>query len=284
MHRKLVPPPPSTPTPQGQLDALSADLTRLALSTTREEAEQTVPGAAREKLLSVRRSAPSRSRSHAAEMALAEKGTPTYSAMAAEVFILPLINRFWLYLRDYSTSPAASGGGGRGVYAGGAASAPILEPYLLTKFLATLSVLLHAARHSSAFLAVLVPETLGLVLALRTSSAALVSPNDGGGADDLDDASLNGAEVLASTLELALVVLSASVDLDGGRTLLSSSVLGGGEVVSEVKEWAEEVFEREENRAGAGGEGGIGRTGRAAAGVLLRVEEVLSRWRGRVGW
>jgi telomere length regulation protein len=78
-------------------------------------------------------------------------------------------------------------------------------------------------------------------------------------------------------MELILLILSSSHSLDGGHTLTRSSF----EVLTEVQSWAEEVFEIEENKSGGAA---VGRAGRAAAGVLLRLEEILGRWRGRVGW
>ncbi|GAA5900638.1 hypothetical protein JCM6882_000928 [Rhodosporidiobolus microsporus] len=296
MHRRLLGrSSPSHSQQVDQLDSLTSELTRLALSDAREDAEQTVPGAAREKLLNVRRSGASAARNGAGgrgtgtEMGTSASSTPTYATLAAEYFLLPLINRFWLYLRDTSSTlsrPSPS----LGSYAGGPPSAPLLDPYLLSKFLATLSVLLHAARHSPAFLAVLVPETLALVMALRPASglSAVARARRAGGKGDedeeLDEKELNRDAVVSSALELALVALDATVQLDAGRTLMSSSsVNGGSTLVADVKDWAEEVFEEEEQRGG-GEAGGVGRSGRAAAGVLLRVEEIVGRWRGSVGW
>ncbi|GAA6029657.1 hypothetical protein JCM8097_000988 [Rhodosporidiobolus ruineniae] len=274
MHRRLLrAEQPST------LEVLSADLTRMALSGAREDAEQTVPGAAREKLLNVRRTARTSSSSFSSSQ-LSTSTKPTFTSLAAPVFILPLINRFWLYLRDTATSSLSFSSRAQSVgpYAGGPSQAVLLDPLLLSKFLATLSVLLHAARHSPAYLAVLVPETLGLVLAIKPAAPSPLQPER----EELDDAELNRDAVLAAALELTLVALDGTVQLDGGRALMSeSSVSGGSTLVVEVKDWAEEVFEAEERR---GGEGGVGRAGRAAAGVLLRVEEIVGKWRGAVGW
>ncbi|GAA5918510.1 hypothetical protein JCM1841_003273 [Sporobolomyces salmonicolor] len=276
LHRRLLGPQQ----PTGPLEAMTADLTSMALSETRKDAETTIPQAAREKLLSVRRF---NSRPSGSSQAQAATTTPTFTALAAEFFIIPLINRFWLYLRDTATSSlyrTSSSTSSVGPYAGGASASALLEPLLLSKYFATLAVLLHAARHSPTFLAVLVPEALGLVLALRpppSSSSSMTS------FDEDDDArGMDAALVLSSQLELILVLMDATVQLDGGRTLMSgSAVSGGSNLVAEAKAWAEEVFEAEERK---GGEMGVGRAGRAAAGVLLRVEEILGRWRGTVGW
>lgn len=179
---------------------------------------------------------------------------------------MPLINRLFLHLRDLSTSPRS-----KNPYAGGNSGTALLDVLLLPAYLGTLSVLLHAARHSPYFLGVLAPEAMELVFVLRSV---------GGGGDDEDEGGEVEEKVLQSEMELLLVVLDASVSLDGGTTLMRArGASEGGKIVSEAREWAEEVFEREEKKPG-----GIGGAGRAAAGVLLRVEEILSKWRGRVGW
>lgn len=266
LHRRLL---GSQPT--DQLQALTADLTNLALSDAREDAETTLPGAAREKLLSVRRF---NSKSSALSKPTNEPSTPTYTSICAEFFILPLLNRFWLFLRDTATSSLYSrpSSSSKGSYAGGVAPSTILQPLLLSKYLATLSILLHAARHAPTFLAVLVPETLALVASLRppASSNQVQKTEDDPGAADED-------LVISAEMELILLLLSSSHSLDAGHTLTQSSV----ELLSEIQSWAEEVFETEETKSGGAA---VGRAGRAAAGVLLRLEEILGRWRGRVGW
>ncbi|GAA6014659.1 hypothetical protein JCM10207_006893 [Rhodosporidiobolus poonsookiae] len=289
LHRRLL---GAEAAESGPLEVLSADLARIALSGAREDAESIVPGAAREKLLNVRSGTTTRT-SVSSRLATARNGstapltsTPSFATLAAEFFILPLINRLWLFLRDTATSATLLTSRARtaGTYMGGAPSTPaLLDPYLLSKFLATLSVLVHAARHSPAFLAVIVPETLALVIALKPAPPSLAQTALGDD-DDLDGAALNRDAVEAAALELALVALDGTVALDGGRALMSSrTVIGGSTLVGEVKDWAEAVFEAEERKGGELG-GGVGRSGRAAAGVLLRVEEVLEKWRGAVGW
>ncbi|GAA5892867.1 Tel2p [Sporobolomyces salmoneus] len=268
-HRRLL-----GSQPEDQLQILAADLTNLALSGAREDAETTLPGAAREKLLSVRKF--NNKSSSLSKSSTNQPTTPTYTTLCAECFILPLLNRFWVYLRDTATStlytrPSSSS---KGSYAGGPSSSPILQPLLLSKYLTTVSILLHAARHAPTFLAVLAPEALALVVSLRpptssTPSTTITNEEDPGIVDqDL---------VLSAEMELILLLLSSSHSLDGGQTLTRSSF----ELLSEVQSWAEEVFEMEENKSGGAA---VGRSGRAAAGVLLRLEEILGRWRGRVGW
>lgn len=263
------------------VELLATDLTQMALSGARADAETTIPQAAREKALSVNRTT-RRSAGLTAKSAATSPSTTTatFSTLAAEVFILPLINRFWLYLRDQATSGRHSASGGS--YLGGSAVPQLLEPILLSRFLATVTVLVHAARHSPAFLAVIVPETLSFVLMLRpiVSSSSSQHGNSAGAPEPARDEDL----VVASALELALAALDGTVHLDGGRTLMSSSVANGsgGALVADIKDWAEHVFEAEERKGN--GDLAVGRPGRAAAGVLLRVEEIVGKWRLSVGW
>ncbi|BGO98415.1 telomere binding protein [Rhodotorula toruloides] len=274
LHRRLA---GASTNSDGPVEALSADLTRMALSGAREDAETSLPEAAREKLLKVRGTT---RRSARLDVAQDASSTPTFASIAAEIFILPFINRFWLYLRDTATSSlAVRRTQSVGPYAGGAPAPMLLEPMLLAKFLATLAVLVHAARHSPAFLAVIVPETLAFILAIKPAHpSAVVSARA-----IEEDTGLDTDLVVSSALELVLVALDATVQLDGGRTLMSASAANGegGAIVADVKDWAEEVFEREERR---GGDVIVGRPGRAAAGVLLRVDEIVGRWRVAVGW
>ena len=246
--------------PRDALEEITDELTRAALTEAREDAEVSIPEAAREKLLTVRRFASAKSKTTTGVATIDTTKNEDFSSLAAEIFVMPLINRFWLFLRDSSYSSHRTGGS----YAGDGGADSLLDPLSLTKFFSTLSVLLHSARHSPHFLAILAPEAIELVLALRTS---------------IEECS---EEVVASQMELLLVVFDATASQDYGRMLLNS-VSNGARVVGEAKEWAEEVFDYEE-RKGTVGRGGIGRSGRAAAGVLLRVEEILSRWRGTVGW
>jgi telomere length regulation protein len=254
---------PSTP----QLDAMTEDITNLALSSARREAEQAVPGAKREKLLTVRSTTTKRSKiveqdgssmNGVGNGAHSRLAAPKFADLAVETFIMPLINRFWLYLRDVSTSPQLAT---VGPYAGGrAGAAPLLDPLLLSKYLSTLCVLLDAARNSPHFLAVLAPETLELVLALRSGAEVDGTPARRGG--------VNADAVQTALLQLSLVVLETSTSIDSGRTLARDFP----KITWRVKDWAEEVWRGKES---GGGEVDAG--GRAAAGVLLRLDEVVSR-------
>lgn len=235
LHRQLAP-------PDSPIDRLTASITNTALSDTKAEAEETIPEAARHKLLTVRRSA-----------ALTRSGSiipsknDEYGSMAVDLFLMPLINRFWLYLRDLATAPRDASSVGPMV--GGTASAILLEPLVLTKYLGTLAVLLDAARLSPSFLAVLTPEALELLLALRSAA--------------------NDAAVGAAALEVALVVLDGSVRLDHGRTMAHRLA----PLLGQIQAWAMEAWRGEE------GSSEVGKVGRAAAGVLLRIDSIYERFR-----
>lgn len=243
------------------IEAIAGRVTDLALSSTRESAQETVPGASKEQLLTVR-AVPGRTKilkpiSLAKSSILASPEgilpngrKPKFADIGAETFILPLINRFWLYMRDVATSPQQTLRGA-GPYAGGLSGAPaVLESLLLSKFLNTLGVLLDAGRNSPHFLAVLAPESLELVLAVSrgAASSAQVSP-----------------EVQKAGMQTALIVLDGSIAIDGGSTLARDF----GKLTWSTKAWAEKAWEEVERKGDS-----PGASGRAAAGLLLRLDEV----------
>jgi telomere length regulation protein len=160
------------------------------------------------------------------------------------------MNRFWLYLRDVATSPQDFR---IGTFKGGSAgSVSLLEPMLLSKFLSTVTVLVESARHSPHFLAVLAPEALELVLAIR-------------GINTEDET------VQTSMLQLALVVLDGSSSIDAGRTLAREH----SKALWQLKDWAESVWAKTEGDQ-------VGAEGRAAAGVLLRIDGVVQKTVGYI--
>lgn len=204
-----------------------------------------------------------------------------FKDVAAEFFLLPLINRFWQHFQDASTREA------RGLAAGsryrGAGTGMVLSPMALEKFLTTLGLLMHAGRHSSVYLSVLCPEALDLAATIGTRH--LTRPDDnpaGPGAVEDSEGSKLEAGVVGAALELALITLDSAQELDGGRSL----AMDKGTVIMGVGEWASTVFAIEE-RGGevAAGAGGMreGRVRKAAAGVVIRVSDMMENWRGRMG-
>jgi telomere length regulation protein len=197
----------------------------------------------------------------------------SFSVLAAEYFIGPLINRFWQYLNDQMTREERTNGGYRGAGAG-----LILNPLILTHLVTVLALLMDAARFSPSYLNVLVPGALELGITLGTRKVST--------AEEAGDSLVHGsksakeASVLRACLQLALTVLDACLDLDGGRTLGFDQTM----LLLGIGEWSGSVFKAME--AGAKVIGGGGREEdrlfRSAAGLVLKVEEIRSKWRGRM--
>jgi telomere length regulation protein len=270
-----------------QLEQAVSGVRNMMLSKSAKRAEE-YPELAREKKLRV---APGRSVKVAeigsrADREMITTNTSTgaqapvipFKDVAAEYFIMPLINRFWQYFQDSSTREA------RAINTGdryrGAGTGMILSAMALEKMLMTLSLLIHAARHSAVFLSVLAPEAieLGITIGARhlatPSNNPLITDLDTKG---LEEGSKTEAQVLAAALELVLVSLDVSVELDKGRTL----AIDKAELVLAAGEWASGVFEVE-NKGGlvSSGQGGMreGRVKATAAGVVVKVSEIGERW------
>lgn len=259
------------------------------LSKGAKRGEEVVPELAREKRLRVD---PSRTTKVAevgslADHQMAVSSSPTsqppvipFKEVAAEYFIMPLVNRFWQHFQDSAVRES------RAVSTGdryrGAGTGMVLSPIALEKLLMTLSLLLHAARFSPVFLSVLAPEALelGVTIGSRHSPSPSNDPylsTDAAGGKDGDEGSKLEAQVLAASLELALVALDTSVELDKGRTL----AMDKPELVLAVGEWATGVFEVE-NKGGqvSAGQGGMreGRVKATAAGVVVKIAEIGDKW------
>jgi len=268
-------------------EELLEGISRKAIDKGREKTEDRMPELTRERQLTIK---PGIKRAGIVELDSDPKptdhlhrlipGTPTisvkresFSALAAEYFIGPLINRFWRYLNDQMTREARADGGYRGAGAG-----LILNPLILTHLVTALAILMDAGRFSPAYLDVLGPGALELSLTLGTRKISVMEGANGG----LSNGSQSGKEasVLRACLQLALTVLDACLDLDGGRTLAFDQtilLLGFGE-------WSESVFKAMESGAKVMGGGGReeDRLFRSAAGLVLKVEEIRSKWRGRM--
>ena len=83
--------------------------------------------------------------------------------------------------------------------------------------------------------------------------------------------------MLATALELALIVLDGSLEIDAGRSLgLEHTAL-----LLAVGEWAGAVFRTLEQGVLVRGGGGAAeaRLSKAAAGVVIKVSELSDRWR-----
>lgn len=193
-------------------------------------------------------------------------GTTAFNDIAAEFFVMPMINRFWIHVRDEQSRESRSRLSQMSYK--GAGTGMILNPATLAQFLLTLAILLHAGRHSPAFLAVLAPESMELAVTMGTKPVTVSNKDEEG----------KKANVLAAALELTLVVLDMSWELDTGRTLGMEHV----RILLAVREWAEGVFKALDKGAlvDEGGGEGERRVRRASAGILLTVEQTTDKWRG----
>ncbi|KIM48937.1 hypothetical protein M413DRAFT_438113 [Hebeloma cylindrosporum] len=200
--------------------------------------------------------------------------------VAAEFFIVPLINRFWAFLRDEQTREERTAhrdnGPARYVSVG---TGLILNPLVLAQFLRTLAILVNASQNAPEWLAIIAPESLELAVTIGTRPVSHMNTDpeeeeEGNGGEDRQS---KEASVLTSALELALVVLDGALEIDGGRILsLEHTTLVFG-----LGEWAGKVFASLEKGLKVQGGGGMheARLSRAAAGVLLKVDELTSKWR-----
>ncbi|KAI8998869.1 telomere length regulation protein-domain-containing protein [Trametes punicea] len=210
----------------------------------------------------------------------------TFTEVAAEFFICPFIHRFWLFLRDEQTREERTAHQPVLHRYRGAGTGLVLSALVLGRFLETLAVLVHAARNAREWLAVIAPDALELALTLGTRPLSRGEGADDVDADSEDTASAGRsgenkqnkeAALLTAALELAVIVLDGCLDLDGGRSLgleHTALLLGTGE-------WAEKVFKALEDGQkvlGGGGKQEV-RLRRAAAGVILKVDELTTKWR-----
>jgi telomere length regulation protein len=146
---------------------------------------------------------------------------------------------------------------------------------MLSGFIATLIVLVHASQNAPEWLAVIGPEALELAVTIGTRPIERAEDN----IDDEErtEEARSEASVLSNSLELSLVILDACLEQDGGRSLgLEHTALLFG-----VEEWATQVFGLLEKGIRVVGEGGVQelKLRRAAAGVLVKIDTLKSRWR-----
>ncbi|WVQ74259.1 hypothetical protein IAR50_003856 [Cryptococcus sp. DSM 104548] len=267
---------------QSQIDQAIDGVRDLILSKGVKKGEETVPEFARERRLRV--GEPKRAKVAdvhslaASQMARTTRPLPVvpFKTIAAEFFILPLINRFWQHFQDASIREERAVQMGSRFRAAGAGL--VLSPMAIEKFLMALALMLDAARHSTVFLSVICPEAMELAVTIGVRHPARPKLSSD---SELDDLSRAEAQVLSAALELALVCLDIAVDLDGGRTLArekSALILAAGE-------WASEVFKTEteggEVSAGQGGRN-EGKIRAEAAGIIIKVGEIGDKW-GNLG-
>jgi len=197
--------------------------------------------------------------------------------VAAEFFIVPLINRFWAFVRDEQVREERTVfQKGRERYQG-AGTGMILNPVVLAQFLRTLGVLVHASQNAPAWLAIIAPDALEVAVTIGTRPISHVELEGDENEKEGEEQRQEEASVLTAALEVALVVLNGALEIDGGKILgLDHTTL-----VLAVGEWAGKVFASLEKGLKVPGGGGLqeAQLSRAAAGVLLKVDELSSKWR-----
>ena len=204
------------------------------------------------------------------------KRRTTFTEVAAEFFIGPLINRFWLFLRDEQMrEERTTQRTGRSRYHG-AGTGLILNPLVLSQFLRTLAILVNAAQNAPEWLAILGPDSLELAVTIGTRPISSMEIEDVPPHSSSGDGEGKDAAVLVAALELALIVLDGCLELDGGKSL----GLDHTNLILGVGEWAGAVFSNLEKGLRVVGGGGLHemKLQRAAAGLLVKVDELRSRW------
>ena len=155
----------------------------------------------------------------------------------------------------------------------------ILNSVVLAQFLRTLGILVHASQNSPEWLAIIAPNALEVAVTIGTRpiSHLEVEEDESEETTNSDDKERKEASVLTAALEVALVVLNSALEIDGGKVLgLEHTTL-----VLAIGEWAGKVFASLEKGLKVPGGGGLheAKLRRATAGVLLKVDELASKWR-----
>ncbi|KAK0450659.1 telomere length regulation protein-domain-containing protein [Armillaria borealis] len=281
LHRKYI---TGQDSETSVLPAIMGDLTRQAIQNGKDSAAENAPTLVRERRLRIQKpQMVSEVRKPEHYNDTMQRSAVKFTEVAAEFFVGPLINRFWLFLRDEQTREERTAHlKGRQVYYG-AGTGLILNSLVLSYFLSTLGVLLHASRNAPEWSAVLGPDALELAVNIGTRPVSRIEGeeelNGGEGAKNQEGSGSmqREASVLQSALELALVILEGYQEADEGKSLcLEHTALLFG-----VGEWAGAVFSRLDKGERVKGGGGASETGlqRAAAGVLLKTDTITSKWR-----
>lgn len=268
----------------GTIQGLLEGVTRTAIDRGKEANADKVPEFVRERQLRIRKSPKVTEVSPAERQSRAllpgqyfQPHRTAFIDVAAEYFIMPFINRFWVFLRNEQTREERTAHRDALYRYHGAGTGLVLNPVVLSQFMGSLALLVHAAQNAPQWLSIIAPGALELAVALGTRPISRTVSSDVDSTGRTGEARGKEASVLTGALELSLIVLDGCLELDGGRSLgleHTALLLGAGE-------WAGKVFELLEKGTLVEGGGGVHeiRLRRAAAGVLLKVDELTSRWR-----
>ena len=265
----------------GIVQGLLEGVTRAAIDRGKEAAAEKVPEFVRERQLRIRKPpkitqvSPGESRALLPGQTLPLSRT-TFTDVAAEYFIMPFINRFWAFLRNEQMREERTAHREVLHQYHGAGTGLILNPVVLSQFMGSLALLVHAAQNAPQWLSLIAPSALELAVTLGTRPISRAVSGDTDQARPPGEARKE-ASVLTAALELSLIILDGCLELDGGRSLgleHTALLLGAGE-------WAGKIFELLEKGILVEGGGGMHevRLRRAAAGVLLKVDELSTKWR-----
>ncbi|KAI0340651.1 hypothetical protein BDW22DRAFT_1360072 [Trametopsis cervina] len=256
-----------------------------AIARTRDSAEAKVPEIARERRLRLKQPAKVTDITGTKDLSrglhssqLQTKPTVAFTDVAAEHFICPLMNRFWLFLRDEQSRESRTAHQPALHRYRAAGTGLVLSALVLSQFVTSLAILVSMARNSKEFLSIIAPDALELAITIGTRP---LTEGEGLGDDDEDatpqDRHGKEAAVLSSSLELAVIVIDGCLEVDDGKSLgleHTALLLAAGE-------WATEILDRVEKGEKVLGGGGVNelKLRRAAAGLALKVEELRERWR-----
>ncbi|KIK95305.1 hypothetical protein PAXRUDRAFT_140993 [Paxillus rubicundulus Ve08.2h10] len=269
--------------PRNHVQLLLDGIAKAAIDKGQEASAGKVPSIVRERQLRIRKPGKVTEVPSGASQGLVPShhrplSATVFTDVAAEFFIMPLINRFWVFLRDEQTREDRTAQRDLLYQYRGAGTGLILNPIVLAQFLTAMAILVHASQNAPQWLALIAPDALEL--AVTIGSRQLTKPaNETFDEKDKSPKSDEGKEasVLTSALDLSLIILDGCLELDGGRSLgLEHTALLIG-----VGDWAGHVFGLLEKGVRVEGGGGIHevKLRRAVAGVILKVDELTSKWR-----
>ncbi|PVH88550.1 hypothetical protein DL98DRAFT_566156 [Cadophora sp. DSE1049] len=214
------------PTPISALDTLTTTLSNTMIAPMATSLADKLTGPSILKI-----------RTFSSRMAVeAARKKPTTNALAQIVstgFFFPLTGRFSLHLKAFGSASTAN---------------ITFHPYLLSLFLKTLSLLLHASGPNTLSLPQMTSEFWDLCLGLRAQA---------------------GGDVMV--LEALLFSFLSILEVNGDKRGL---VEGFGRQMLETQEWVEGVF----GRLGEGGSEEDERVRMLAAGVLVRIRENVEKY------